>query len=94
MLPRSLVEPCPRVLLNRGAHEIFKILTIPLTSAESGQRERRVEEAAVCQVVDSGQQLRARQIAGNAENDQAARRRNSGQPPIHGASYLHRRVIR
>ena len=58
--------------LDGGAHVFLEVLRTPVAPCEAGQREGGVEQTAVGEVVDGGQELFAREVAGDAEDDEAA----------------------
>ena len=55
LIPRALVEAGTRVGLDGGAHIVLEVAGAPIAPGEAGQRESRMEETAVGEVVDRWQ---------------------------------------
>ena len=84
LVPRALVKAGAGVSLDGCAYVFLKVLGAPVAAREAGQGERRVEEAAVGEVVDRGKELLAREVARDAEDDEAAGRGDARKPAILG----------
>ena len=84
LVPRAFVEAGAGVRLNGRAHVFLKVLGAPVAACKAGQREGRVEEAAVSEVVDGGKELLARKVARDAEDDEATGRGDTRKPAILG----------
>ena len=70
------------MLLHALADEIPEMVFGPVAACEAGQSETRRQQAAVGEVIDRGQQFLARQIAGHAEDHDAARSCDARQAQI------------
>ena len=84
LVPGSFVEAGACVCLDGCAHVFLEVLRAPVATRKAGQREGRVEEAAVSEVVDGGKELLARKVARDAEDDEAAGRGDARKPAILG----------
>ena len=80
--PRRFLERRAAVRDDVLAHEILEMILGPVAAGEAGQPEARRQQAAVGQIVDGGKQFLARQIAGHAEDHDAARPRDARQAQI------------
>ena len=97
LAPDVLVERGARVLLDRVVHLALEVLVVPVAAGEPDQAEPGRQQAAVREVVDRRHELLARQVAGDAEDDQRARARDAVEPPIgrrRGADCARRRSRR
>ena len=82
LLPRRFTERGAAMLLHMLADEIPEMVFGPVAACEAGQSEARRQQAAVGEVIDRGQQFLARQIAGHAEDHDAARSCDARQAQI------------
>jgi hypothetical protein len=82
LVPHLLAERGAGVLLDRVVHDLREVLVGPVTAREADQREPRRQQPPVRQVVDRRHQLLAGQVAGHAEDDQAAGPGDPRQPPV------------
>ena len=82
LLPDSSRNGVRACSLDRVVDDLGEVLVGPVAAGEADQREARRQQAAVGQVVDRRHQLLAGQVAGDAEDDQAARAGDPGQPPV------------
>ena len=84
LVPGSLVEAGAGVRLDGGAHVFLEVLRAPVAARKAGERERRVEQTTVGEVVDRGKELLAREVARDAEDDEATRWGDARKPAILG----------
>ena len=89
MLPASRVQTSSfhcgaGVILRAPSWPALEVAVAPVAAGEPEQHEVGRQQAAVGEVVDRRQQLLARQVAGDAEDDQRARFRYPRQPPVGG----------
>ena len=82
LLPRRFAERGAAMLLHVLADEIPEMVFGPVAACEAGQSKARRQQAAVGEVIDRGQQFLARQIAGHAEDHDAARACDARQAQI------------
>ena len=82
LLPDLLAPRRAGVLAGGVAGQLGELRVAPVAAGEAEQREVGGQQAAVGQVVDRRQQLLARQVAGDAEDDQRAGLGHPGQPPV------------
>jgi hypothetical protein len=91
LLPHRVPERGARVFLHGLVGELGEILVLPVAPGEAHQGEARRQQAAVGQVIDGWQQLLARQVAGDAEDDQHAWPGDPGNAPV---TWIPQRVLR
>jgi len=72
LLPGRFLERRAAVRLHVLLDEILEMVFGPVTACEPRQTEARRQQAAVGQIIDCGKQLLAGQIAGHAEDHDAA----------------------
>ena len=82
LLPHLLAELRAGVLLDRVVHDLREVLVGPVTPGEADQAEAGRQQAAVGEVVDRRHDLLARQVAGHAEEHQAARPGDPGKAAV------------
>ena len=73
LLPRLFAELGAGVILDRVLHDLREVLVRPIASGEADQREPGRKQTAVGQIVHSGHELLAGQVAGHPEDHQRAR---------------------
>ena len=77
--PDVLAEGRPGVLLDRVVDDLAEVLGGPVAAGEADEREARRQQPAVGEVVDGGHELLAGEVAGDAEEDEAARTGDAGE---------------
>ena len=82
LLPGRFLERRAAVRLHVLLDEILEMVLGPVAACEPGQAEARRQQAAVGQIVDGGEQLLTGQIAGHAENHDAAWACDAGKSQI------------
>ena len=82
LLPGRFLERRAAVRLHVLLDEILEMVLGPVAACEPGQAEARRQQAAVGQIVDGGKQLLAGQIAGHAEDHDAAWACDAGKSQI------------
>ena len=79
-------KPVRAPLLGRAARQLREVAVAPVAAGEADQREAGWQQAAVGEVVDGRDELLARQVPGDAEDDQGARPRHAWQPTVAGVA--------
>ena len=87
MLPASRAQTSSRhgvraCLRAASRASVLEVAVAPVAAGEAEHHEAGRQQAPVGQVVDGRQQLLAGQVAGDAEDDERARLRDPGQPPV------------
>src|SRR5690606_28330130 len=72
LLPGLLAERCARVLLHGIVDDLLKVFAIPFATSKTRERESWRQESAVGEVVYSGHQLLAGEIARHAKHYKSA----------------------
>ena len=77
--PHLLAERGARVLLDRLVDDLAEVLVGPVAPGEPDEREAGRQQPAVGEVVDRRHELLAGEVAGDAEEHQAARSGDAGE---------------
>ncbi|MFK4542229.1 hypothetical protein RKD29_001825 [Streptomyces tendae] len=86
LLPDLLAERRTGVFLDGVVHDLGEVLVLPVAAGEPDEREARRQQTPVGEVVHGGHELLAGQIAGDAENDQTRRPRDTREPSVCGVT--------
>jgi hypothetical protein len=84
--PDVLAELGAGMLLRSFAGELLELTRRPVATGEAEQYESRRQQAAVAEVVDSGDQLLAGEVAGHPEHDEGAGVGDAGEPTVPGVA--------
>ena len=82
LLPYLFAEGGACVLLTASCTILREVLVCPVATGEPDEREAWRQQTSVGKVVDRRHQLLARQVAGDAEDDEAARASDVREPPV------------
>ena len=82
--PDVLPERRARALLHGLVDDLAEVLVGPVAAGEPDEREAGREETTVGEVVDRRHELLGREVAGDAEQHEAARSRDAGEPLVAG----------
>ena len=86
LFPDVLAEWCAGVFPDGVFSDLGEVLISPVPAGEADEGKRRGQEAPVREVVDRRKQLLARQVAGNAEENQSTRSGDSWQASVVGVA--------